>query len=296
MADSLNEDFMDVLVRRASNSKCTPFIGAGVSPHRKGSEIAVDWADQLKYPMDDKSDLTSVAEFVALKFNRGEPIERILEEFTKTPLPDFTDPGENHRVLADLGLPIYLTTNYDPFMTDALTAAGRSPKRLISDWNGSAAEHNAQQMGVRSMKKWPDPTVEEPWVFHLHGADAVQESIVITEDDYLDFLARLQMDVERMLPYQVRTAISQTSLLFTGYSLVDWTFRVLFRGIQLSLPEFGRGMNAHFALQLPRHSEEQDYLTRYFDRPELKVKVFWGDKDEFFHDLRNKWDARKVSA
>ena len=34
--------------------------------------------------------------------------------------PDFRAPSEPHAVLADLPLPIYMTTNYDDFMVKAL--------------------------------------------------------------------------------------------------------------------------------------------------------------------------------
>ncbi len=186
-----------------------------------------------------------MAQYLEVTVDRSEPIDRILEQFAATPKPDFHNDQEYHRILADLSLPLYITTNYDPFMTEALEAVGRTPKRLICDWNGAAAEFNARQMEVEDPGAWPIPSPESPWVFHLHGADAIPQSIVITEDDYLDFLANLQKE-STIIPHYVVRAISSTSLLFVGYSLVDWTFKVLFRGIRSSLPEFDRGMSAHF--------------------------------------------------
>jgi hypothetical protein len=126
-------------------------------------------------------------------------------------------------------------------------------------------------------------------VYHLHGADTVENSIVITEDDYLDFLAALRSHTTTMLPPPVYQALS-TTCLFAGYSLADWTFRVLFRMIKLSLPAAGE--SSHFALQLPRREEEQKYLDAYFAG--MRVKVYWGDKEEFFSDLRNRWDAYRT--
>jgi hypothetical protein len=176
-------------------------------------------------------------------------------------------------------------------MADALTAAGRSPKRLICDWNESADKWNAEQMDTKSVKRWGSPSREEPWVYHLHGADTVENSIVITEDDYLDFLAALRSHTTTMLPPPVYQALS-TTCLFVGYSLADWTFRVLFRMIKLSLPAAGE--SSHFALQLPRREKEQNYLDAYFAG--MRVKVYWGDKEEFFSDLRNRWDAYRTVA
>ena len=46
-------------------------------------------------------------------------------------LPDFRAPDEVYALLADLRLPIYVTTNYDDFMYEALKDRGRSPQRAI---------------------------------------------------------------------------------------------------------------------------------------------------------------------
>ena len=60
--------------------------------------------------------------------------------------------------------------------------------------------------------------------------------MVLTEDDYLAFLVEISTDnSERMLPSAIRNALASTSLLFVGYSLSDWDFRVLFRGLMGSL-------------------------------------------------------------
>ncbi len=291
MAQDLDESNWDAFLRRMADGRITPFIGAGVSPHPKGAEIARAWAEKYAYPLDDRDDLARVAQYLALKVDAVEPRRRLLEIFKGTTPPDFSDPHECHRVLADLPLPLYVTTNYDSFMADALTAVGRPPKRLICDWNDSADDWNTKQMGAKSIKRWGSPSPEQPWLYHLHGADAVEDSMVITEDDYLDFLAALRSHTTTMLPPPVYQALSSTCL-FVGYSLADWTFRVLFRMIKLSLP--AAAQSSHFALQLPRDEDEQKYLAAYFAG--MAVKVYWGDKEEFFSELRSRWDAYRTVA
>ena len=49
--------------------------------------------------------------------------------------PDFNDPAEPHRVLANLNLPVYVTTNYDDFMVKALARHHRQPNRVLCQWN-----------------------------------------------------------------------------------------------------------------------------------------------------------------
>lgn len=111
MAQNLNDSSWIALLRRTADGRSTPFIGAGVSPHPKAGEIARAWADGDRYLLTDCDDLARVAQFLAVKVDRAEPRQRILEVIRKTAAPDFSDVHEPHRVLADLGLPLYITTN-----------------------------------------------------------------------------------------------------------------------------------------------------------------------------------------
>ena len=49
--------------------------------------------------------------------------------------PDFSAPDEPHGALADLGLPVYITTNYDGLMTGALKDREKDPQRELCAWN-----------------------------------------------------------------------------------------------------------------------------------------------------------------
>ena len=53
---------------------------------------------------------------------------------------------------------------------------------------------------------------------------------MLTEDDYLDFLVAIARDAA-LLPHQIQRALAGTSLLFVGYRLADWDFRVIHRGL-----------------------------------------------------------------
>jgi hypothetical protein len=210
------------------------------------------------------------------------PKERLLELFQATAAPDLADPLEPYSILADLPLEGYITTNYDNFMTRALGDRNRPAARLVCRWNESIQE--VEQPAILD--------VAHPWVFHLHGCDSDPQSVVLTEDDYVDFLVSVQRDLDKIvLPHYIHRALSNTMLLFLGYSLTDWTFRVIFRGIVSKLPNsLQRG---HIAVQLPRSEEGAvEYLNRYFG--EMNVQVFWGTAREFVQQLRTRWDAYRV--
>jgi hypothetical protein len=298
MARLLNDGDWNLLLRRIKKGKCTAFLGAGachgVLP--LGGEIATQWASDHKYPLDDCSDLAKVAQFLAVTEDFMSPKERIAERLEGAPPPDFTKDDEPHALLADLPLPIYITTNYDDFMIQALKNRKRDAKQDFCRWNKYVSEEQSV------FDRQPDyvPTVANPLVFHLHGACRVPESLVLTEDDYLDFIVSVSRD-QSVIPAQIQKALTGTSLLFLGYRMADWDFRVLFRSL-ISYTTLSTA-KAHVSVQLlplgANYSDEQkaqaqDYLDRYFEK--LDTRIYWGTCREFAAELRKRWtDFNKPS-
>jgi hypothetical protein len=102
------------ILRRIREGKCTPFLGAGASHPTLplGAQIAREWAREYQYPMrNEHHDLARVAQYRSVIGPRGRPKEDIRTLFAQRGLPDFSDPSEPHRVLAELPLPVYVTTN-----------------------------------------------------------------------------------------------------------------------------------------------------------------------------------------
>jgi hypothetical protein len=136
-----------------------------------------------------------------------------------------------------------------------------------------------------------EASAANPVVFHMHGHYDIPESMVLSEDDYLDFLVNVSRD-QGLVPPRIQEAMAGTSLLFIGYSLADWNFRVIFRGLVGSLEGGLRRINV--AVQLPPVGEEQEllevqqkYLSEYFGT--IKVYVYWGHAKDFVKDLRKRW-------
>lgn len=296
MADKLSEGDWRLLVGRIKDGKCTPFVGAGACYPTlpTASKIAGDWARDEGFPFDDHADLAKVAQFLSVKYDAIRPKDMFIEQYGHVEPPNFDNPYEPHRVLADLPLPIYITTNYDDFLFRALShveyAPGKTkrPQREICKWNQQIGG-GRRAAGRRSTPRL-DGSVESPIVFHLHGHMGLPESMVLTEDDYLDFLIKFGKD-ESLLPRRIEEAFTGTSLLFVGYSLNDWNFRVLFRSVVSYLEISTR--RTHISVQLSplkdTASDEQkknaeDYLNRYFSK--LDIRVYWGDATMFAKELR----------
>jgi hypothetical protein len=286
MPSTLTDKDWELILGRIKDGKCTPFLGAGASVPRipLGGDIAEKWVTRFNCPMRGCRDLPRVAQYLAV--NRGDsmfPKEEIVREFfNNVQFPDFEQFDEPHRVLASLPLPVYLTTNYDHFMLSALQARNKNPKLQLCLWN---------QVLQRMKSIFADgfqPTTENPVVFHLHGHYKNVESLVLTEDDYLDFMVNLgeDRDQQKLLPVRIEQAFTGASLLFVGYSLSDWDFRVLFRGIVMSLDKSLRRLSV--AVQLPPEEKlMEEYWEDYFQ--EAGMKIFWGKAREFAAELNRRW-------
>jgi hypothetical protein len=293
MPRTLQRTDWTLLLKRIREGRCTPFLGAGASYGTLplGSAIAQDWANEFGYPLEDSYDLIRVSQFVAVEMEDAMyPKEEISARFRKAGRPDFSSPTEPHRFMADLPLPVYITTNYDDFMVQALRERGKKPEQEICRWN-------SQLYGLPSVLDRLDyvPSENTPLVFHLHGHMGIPESLVLTEDDYLDFLIAMSKKENKLLPPRVQEAMANASLLFVGYRIADWNFRVLFRSVVTSL-EAGQ-KRKHVSVQiLPigngsdaiRKLKVLNYLDKYYQ--ELNTRVYWGRSDEFITELRQIWE------
>ncbi|MFN0086735.1 MAG: SIR2 family NAD-dependent protein deacylase [Blastocatellia bacterium] len=292
MQNSLEDKDWGMLLNRIKEGKCTPFLGAGacygVLP--LGRDIAEQWAKAEEYPMSDSSDLVRVAQFLAVKYDPMYPKERIVEMFREAPSPDFDNPLEPHRVLADLPLPVYLTTNYDDFMVRALQHRNRDPKQVLCRWNSAVSKGKYPNFEA---KRDYSPTPANPVVFYLHGHREIAESLVLTEDDYLDFLVNISRD-ESLLPPRIQRSLADASLMFIGYRLADWNFRTLFRGLVTATEASLRRISITVQLPVPDVSEKardeiQSYLGDYFRK--IDMRIFWGTAADFVSELGRRWEA-----
>jgi hypothetical protein len=279
-----------LLLNRIRSGSCTPFLGAGAcfGTLPLAREIASRWASEYEYPLADGQDLARVAQFVGVAQDDAMvPKERMRDDLEGIGPPDFAAEEEPHAALAELPLPVFLTTNYDDFMVQALRRQGKDPRQEICRWNGSPAVSADPSVLLDDPSYFPTPA--QPLVYHLHGRLGVPESMVLTEDDYLDFLVAISRDAQ-LLPHQIQRALAGTSLLFVGYGLTDWNFRVIHRGLVMngepSLRRLSVTVQLHPALQ-ERAELAQDYLDRYFGA--MKVRVYWGTAAEFVAELRARW-------
>jgi hypothetical protein len=220
---------------------------------------------------------------------------------TELDYPRYTDRIDPLRILARFRLPIYVTTSCFDFVERALKAEGaRNVRTQFCLWN-----MDEDQVAPEFR---PDPgyvpTRDEPLVYHLFGLEKCPQSLVLSEDDYLDFVLALAKDVDtekRLIPLQLRRQLEESSLLLMGFRLADWEFRVLFRGLINLLHGGLREANKSYsiAIQLdPRHQEPVSdeagarlYLQQYFEKS--RFQVVWTSTDQYIQSLWTYWDGRR---
>jgi hypothetical protein len=281
--------------------KCIPFIGPEACKQwiPLDSDIASRWAKEYDYPLQDSDRLSRVAQFLAIKQgDEGFPKDIFSREIKRVKIPDFnlvefrnTPPA----VLADLNLPVYITTNYDHIIEAALESRGKQPISDFCRWNKDLTEY-AEENEINSViyKEGTDykPTPANPLVYHLHGDIDHHNSMVLTEKDYIDFIINLnRSDIKNIFPSNVRLALASNSLLLIGYSLEDKSLRIIFRSIVNSLRiKFSLSniivMQPSEVIINNKISQAQTYLEQY-TKNILKIQPYWGDAFGFSEELRH---------
>lgn len=302
------------------NHRFTPVLGPGLADNIIGSraEIARRWARRWQMPIAPyaRSNLAQVAQYLRVGHTPGR-VTDYFEDYIRTELRERKEnargndpfgelsedliegdqPGralleigrqlrhrditESYRLAAHLPVKVFVTTAWADLLQDALQDRDppKKPVTLCFPWTDRAEWDEPAE---------PDePTVERPWVYHLFGRIDTLESLVLTEDDYLEWLTAW-IEKQSIIPPAVKAALIKNSLLFLGYHLDDWDFRVVFQSIK-SFRGNRMGTRSHLGVQLRPETgmiepeAAQKYLESFFG--EDKVSIFWAETSQFLDEL-----------
>jgi hypothetical protein len=246
---------IDEIATQVARGECILFLGAGVhypppepsegSPARYlypdaerpplGRALAERLAAKCQlltdYPYEaaNLGNLQRVAMFFERKLGRQALVDEIVAAVDRE--PDVgglrqTRPSPAVKALAELPFSMVITTNYDHLFENALLRAGKEPQRRIY-----------QREGVQPTKDWRrPPETSRPYLFKLHGDIEDPSSIVITDEDYIQFVLRMSdRDSFHPVPETFRVQFKRWPTLFIGYSLIDYNLRLLFRTLRWKL-------------------------------------------------------------
>ena len=238
-----------------------PFLGAGANLSGRdtgswkdedspflpsGAELSDYLARLSEFPSNDavdRHDLAKVASYYSDVGGRRELRQCLRSIFNR----DFA-PHTIHLCLAEVAASnplLILTTNYDDLTEQACRSIDYDLVTHITDRDDWAAAvlvwtHRAGDPHPRDPKPIPPAQLdqhvslgEKTVIYKMHGAvDRILnqwDSFVITEDDYVEFLAR--MTEKTAIPAAFIEYFCRRRFLFLGYSLRDWNLRIVLRDL-----------------------------------------------------------------
>jgi len=307
---------------RVKKGEFIPILGTDLAEDVLGGsrELANCLAEEHGFPLagENRTDLAKVMQFIATQQDRNFAQDAIRDQFQlqlTRHVGSNDASGKNLGALLDLALEkcranqdhpytilshlnasIYLNASPDTLLFKSLTAAGKKPEAVFGDWRrtGDKVPKEPEPENI-------NPRPEAPWVYQIFGVLGKRETLVITEDDFLDYLIATSTD--KLMPKKVRGSLLQNSLLFLGFRVDDLRFRVLFRMIMtMQGTETLRDLS-HVGVQInPDESSFEDvdrarrYIESYFQEGKggaPSISIYWGTAADFLRELRTRLSEMK---
>jgi len=127
---------------------------------------------------------------------------------------------------------------------------------------------------------------DRPLIYHLYGCTSDLESLILSENDLLDFLVSV-ISGNPPLPNNIKSAFTDKKhcFLFLGFGFKHWYLRIL-----LHVLSIGRGENTSFALEKfdTSHDASSVETTKLFFQEGHKIHFFDMPLDEFVSSLRKR--------
>jgi hypothetical protein len=241
---------------------------------------------------EDFKDLTRVSLYnlarVALHVQVRRDYRRLIQ-YLRTLIPeDNCKPSPLLQTLAKLPRPtkatsppfqLIVTTNYDRLMERALESQGyreeRDYKILVQPIDGfSPAAQRKLEKDLATFKGIV--------LYKIHGSFAGHQNqdtseVIVTEEDYIEFLTTV-LKPKVGVPNLIKGKLVGSTLLFLGYSLEDWDFRTIFKGLIERLPD--RKKLTSYAIQY----NPPDFWVKIWEKKDVRIRNV--DLYKFAEELR----------
>lgn len=320
-ADSSRTEFLWTgIIDSIDEGRCIPILGTGLLESMIGSreQIAQSWAEKHGYPLapHEQKEIHQVAQYLSTRLGTLGP-RNALEKYMKSVLREkckelgldtkrkdmptllhdaakkLRDDNEYdpYRVLASLPFKIYINANPDNLIEQALIDQGKNPQVLHYCWRTSMRNPEA----VNEKASLEIPSVKNPLVYYLFGKIDDRKTWVLTEDDYFEYLMWMNKPDNNM-PDLIKTAWINDPLLFLGFKINDWNFRLLYRSIlnEDRRKKIGPAPEYHsIAVQIQPGDDNlhpegvRNYLTQFF--PSNMFDLYWGSAENFLETLWDQW-------
>ena len=240
-------------------------------------ELAHHLAEMIEFPAEESPDLTKVAQYYSVVGGRqaldSELHDIFAREYAFTPL---------HTFLARVPTPLLIvTTNYDDLIERALTDKGRAYDVVVhttgSNWGERVLwwPHGESEPHEAPPNKLDIDLEARTVIYKMHGAvdrrRPSRDQYVITEDDYIEFLARMTRN--RAIPAMFAEPFQTRHFLFLGYGLRDWNLRVVLNRIEKDLRR-PKGIRSWAIQHQPSPLEQRFWQERGVEVYDMNLEAF----------------------
>jgi len=195
--------------------------------------------------------------------------------------PDIA-PSATHALIAELPFSLILATSQDDLLTRSLRAVGKDP--IVSRYNLRGDKRDNPEVVLPA-------SPQTPLVYHLFGDAQVPGSLVLSENDLLDFLIAIVSE-RPPLPNSLVRALKRVgqSFLFVGFGIKNWYLRVLLKVIvrTLELNRTGAAIATEPLRALSKVDREQTVL---FYQRGTRIEVEDDDVMTFLSELSRRLEA-----
>jgi DNA-binding SARP family transcriptional activator len=226
------EDVVETLLA----GRLVPVFGADVA------ELTAQLAERFDYPTNGDA-LPRVAQYVSVMKGSGPLYDELhaLLEVDLPPTPVYRFFAALPPLLRERGAPhqLLVTTSYDLALERAFLDAGEEfdvVSYLAAGRNRGKFCHVGPD-GTGTLIEVPNTYATElslerrTIILKLHGQvgqsldEREWESFVVTEDDYIEYLA--QSELASVVPVALGARLRRSHFLFLGYTMADWNLRLL---------------------------------------------------------------------
>jgi DNA-binding SARP family transcriptional activator len=233
---SVSESHFDEVLRALFEGRLVPVLGADVA------DLATRLAKRFDYA-ENGSSLPRIAQYVAVMRGSGplyDELHALLEQEAARPTAIHRFFAALPPLLRERGLPhqLLVTTSYDMALEAAFLEAGEEfdVVSYVAAGQNRGKFCHIRPDGTGQFINLPNTYATElsldnrTVILKLHGqVDCGPlrewESFVVTEDDYIDYLART--DVAAAVPVSIAAKLRRSHFLFLGYTMADWNLRVI---------------------------------------------------------------------
>lgn len=256
------KDLIREIEKAIKSAELGAFIGAGLSIPAgfcSWKELLREPAEEIGLNVEKENDLVSLAQYYANSKKRTS-----IDDLIKGQFSQLVKPTDNHKLLSQLPISTFWTTNYDKLIEKALEDNMKKPYVKTTDEQLRSTNHDFDAI-----------------VYKLHGDVETPEDAVLTRSDYEEFGYNKRKLFREVLEGDLLTK----TFLFLGFSFEDPNFNYVIGRLRVLLDE--KNTRKHYCIMKRIQDTDEDYEYKKA-RQELQIEDL--NRYGIFTYLVNKYD------